>query len=193
MAQINARNKGHQFELYVRNVFRALGYMQCKTSRSCNRELDAAGVDLVESADTWCSAKLLSDQWTCTNFWTGCQRQKALHPWSFIKRTEKAQQSPCSWQIFFCWLQLWKGRLHAHFAKVNCNERSPATIQGRTGAATCRTRHAAPAIWQEQQKGKDPGQADKCNSQRICCSQEGHAEHHTGRVETRLGQKTGMG
>ena len=49
MAQINARNKGHQFELYVRNVFRALGYMQCKTSRSCNRELDAAGVDLVES------------------------------------------------------------------------------------------------------------------------------------------------
>ena len=47
MAQINARNKGHQFELYVRNVFRALGYMQCKTSRSCNRELDAAGVDLL--------------------------------------------------------------------------------------------------------------------------------------------------
>lgn len=49
MAQINARNKGHQFELYMRNVFRALGFMDAKTSRSCNRELDAAGVDLVET------------------------------------------------------------------------------------------------------------------------------------------------
>ena len=47
MAQINARTKGNQFEIYVRNVFRALGYMRAKTSRSCNRELDAAGVDLV--------------------------------------------------------------------------------------------------------------------------------------------------
>jgi len=49
MAQINARNKGHQFEIYVRNIFRILGYPDAKTSRSCNRELDAAGVDLVET------------------------------------------------------------------------------------------------------------------------------------------------
>lgn len=49
MAQINGRKKGHAFELYVRDIFRRLGYVHCKTSRSCNRELDAAGVDLVNA------------------------------------------------------------------------------------------------------------------------------------------------
>lgn len=49
MAQINSRNKGHAFELFVRDIFRRLGFKHCKTSRSCNRELDNAGVDLVNA------------------------------------------------------------------------------------------------------------------------------------------------
>jgi len=47
MAQLNAKNKGNHFELYCRNIFQALGYMQTKTSRSTNRAMDNAGVDLV--------------------------------------------------------------------------------------------------------------------------------------------------
>ena len=49
MAQINAKAKGSRYELQVRDIFRALGYIEAETSRNKDRTLDAAGVDLADT------------------------------------------------------------------------------------------------------------------------------------------------
>ena len=46
MAKINARKKGHTFELAIRDVFKDLGYIDCVSSRSESKNLDDKGVDL---------------------------------------------------------------------------------------------------------------------------------------------------
>lgn len=147
----------------------------------------------LNQADTWCSAKLLNDQWTCISCWTKCQRPKAPRHWSFIKKTGKESQSPCHWQISFCWPQPWKDNQRAHCVQLNWNERKTAQIQNTAGAANCRTGHAAAAVWKEQHQGKNLGQRNTCHSEGIRCSQKDHVEHHAGRIETGLGQKTGLG
>jgi hypothetical protein len=42
----SARQKGHQYELTVRDYFRELGYKDCVSSRSESKNLDDKGVDL---------------------------------------------------------------------------------------------------------------------------------------------------
>lgn len=46
MPKINARKKGHAFELVIRDVFIDLGYTDCVSSRSESKNLDDKGVDL---------------------------------------------------------------------------------------------------------------------------------------------------
>lgn len=147
----------------------------------------------LKQADTWCSAKLLNDHSTCTNCWTKCQRLKAPHHWSSTRKIEKELQSPCHWQISFCWPQPWRDNQRAHCVQLNWNERKTAQIQNTVGAADCRTGHVKAAVWKEQHQGKSPRQRNTCYSEGICCSQKGHAQHHAGRIETGLGQKTGLG
>lgn len=46
MPKINARKKGHAYELVVRDLFKELGYTECVSSRSESKNLDDKGVDL---------------------------------------------------------------------------------------------------------------------------------------------------
>lgn len=43
---INARQKGHKYELQIRDKFIALGFSKCVTSRLESKSRDDAGVDL---------------------------------------------------------------------------------------------------------------------------------------------------
>lgn len=46
MPKINARKKGHAYELQVRDIFKDLGFNECVSSRSESKNLDDKGVDL---------------------------------------------------------------------------------------------------------------------------------------------------
>lgn len=43
---INSRNKGHGYELQIRDLFIKLGWLQCVTSRSESKRKDDQGIDL---------------------------------------------------------------------------------------------------------------------------------------------------
>jgi hypothetical protein len=47
----SARQKGHSFELQIRDFFRELGYNDCVSSRSESKNLDDKGVDLCYTGD----------------------------------------------------------------------------------------------------------------------------------------------
>lgn len=47
----SARQKGHSFELQIRDFFRELGYQDCVSSRSESKNLDDKGVDLCYTGD----------------------------------------------------------------------------------------------------------------------------------------------
>lgn len=47
----SARQKGHSFELQIRDFFRELGYQDCVSSRSESKTLDDKGVDLCYTGD----------------------------------------------------------------------------------------------------------------------------------------------
>lgn len=44
--KINARKKGHAYELQVRDLFKKLGWERCVSSRSESKNKDDAGIDL---------------------------------------------------------------------------------------------------------------------------------------------------
>lgn len=46
MPKINARKKGHAYELQVRDLFKELGWPDCVSSRLESKRADDAGVDL---------------------------------------------------------------------------------------------------------------------------------------------------
>lgn len=46
MSKINARKKGHAYELDIRDYFRGLGWEHCVSSRSESKNKDDQGVDL---------------------------------------------------------------------------------------------------------------------------------------------------
>jgi len=46
MAKINARKKGHAYELAIRDLFKELGWPDVCSSRSESKRMDDAGVDL---------------------------------------------------------------------------------------------------------------------------------------------------
>jgi len=46
MAKINARKKGHAYELQVRDKFIDIGFTDCQTSRYASREMDDKKIDL---------------------------------------------------------------------------------------------------------------------------------------------------
>jgi hypothetical protein len=57
MAKINARKKGHGYELLIRDFFKDLGYSDCVSSRSESKNLDDKGVDLVFTGPYWVQCK----------------------------------------------------------------------------------------------------------------------------------------
>jgi hypothetical protein len=58
MAKINARKKGHAFELLVAEEFRKLGFQGAQTTRYGSKQMDDAGVDImnVEPFTVQCKA-----------------------------------------------------------------------------------------------------------------------------------------
>jgi hypothetical protein len=61
MAKINARKKGHAFELVVRDFFRELGYNECVSSRSESKNMDDKGVDLCYTGPFYVQAKAVEN------------------------------------------------------------------------------------------------------------------------------------
>lgn len=54
---INARKKGHAFELYLVNLFKSLGFGECVSSRSESKRMDDAKVDLCYTEPFYVQAK----------------------------------------------------------------------------------------------------------------------------------------
>jgi len=46
MSKINARVKGHSYELQIRDLFKSLGWDKCVSSRSESKNKDDQGIDL---------------------------------------------------------------------------------------------------------------------------------------------------
>jgi D-arabinose 1-dehydrogenase-like Zn-dependent alcohol dehydrogenase len=61
MAKINARKKGHSYELLIRDFFKELGYTDCVSSRSESKNLDDKGVDLVFTGSFWVQCKAVEN------------------------------------------------------------------------------------------------------------------------------------
>ena len=61
MAKINARKKGHAYELVVRDFFKDLGFTECVSSRSESKNLDDKGVDLVYTGPFWVQCKAVEN------------------------------------------------------------------------------------------------------------------------------------
>lgn len=61
MPKINARKKGHSFELIVRDFFRDLGYTECVSSRSESKNLDDKGVDLCYTGPFYVQCKAVEN------------------------------------------------------------------------------------------------------------------------------------
>lgn len=61
MAKINARKKGHSYELVVRDFFKDLGYTDCVSSRSESKNMDDKGVDLCYTGPWYVQAKAVEN------------------------------------------------------------------------------------------------------------------------------------
>lgn len=61
MKKINARKKGHSFELIVRDIFRDLGFADCVSSRSESKNMDDKGVDLCYTGPFYVQAKAVEN------------------------------------------------------------------------------------------------------------------------------------
>lgn len=48
---MNSRDKGHRLERRIAKTWRDMGFMRAKTTRSCSRQLDACGIDIIGT--TW--------------------------------------------------------------------------------------------------------------------------------------------
>lgn len=53
----SARQKGHTYELQIRDYFKDLGFNDCVSSRSESKNLDDKGVDLVYTGDFYVQCK----------------------------------------------------------------------------------------------------------------------------------------
>lgn len=61
MAKINARKKGHQYELQIRDFFKDLGYAECVSSRSESKNMDDKGVDLCNTGPWYVQCKAVEN------------------------------------------------------------------------------------------------------------------------------------
>lgn len=57
----SARQKGHTYELQIRDYFRELGFNDCVSSRSESKNLDDKGVDLVYTGDFYVQCKAVEN------------------------------------------------------------------------------------------------------------------------------------
>ena len=79
MPKINARKKGHAYELQIRDFFRDLGFKDCVSSRSESKNMDDKGVDLCYTGPFYAQIKAVENLGSIHNVLAKMPKEEKLN------------------------------------------------------------------------------------------------------------------
>ena len=79
MAKINARDKGHDYELQIRDLFRENGWPEAVTSRMESKSKDDAGVDLCYTDPFFVQCKAIENMGSAHNILDAMPKPDGKH------------------------------------------------------------------------------------------------------------------